>query len=127
MTWLWGHERLIYLMKITDVVKQSEYYENPKFKDKIPDLNKSDFVYQAGDNIYKPIISFPNNYEDFEMIKNRNHWDFEEDSQDDGSLRDDLSDENVLVSNEFYYFGKSAIKVPEEIRPKVPVSQAENG
>jgi len=49
-----GEERIIYLMQVTDKIYISEYFYHPDFKDKIPDLSREEFVYQAGDNIYKP-------------------------------------------------------------------------
>jgi hypothetical protein len=38
-----------------------------------------------------------------------------------------LRDTTVLVSSTFYYFGRDALEVPEEFRPRIPKGQAGNG
>ena len=39
----------------------------------------------------------------------------------------DLKSKQVLLSDEFYYFGASAIELPDDIRPKIPFGQSSNG
>lgn len=108
-----GEEKLIYLMQVTDKIHISEYFSHPDFQNKIPNLSCEEFVYQAGDNIYK----LQGN--DFIQLENRNH------ALNDKSR--DLSGEFVLVSTKFYYFGKNPLEIPDYLRPKIPVGQSPRG
>lgn len=108
-----GEERLIFLMQTTDKLTIAQYFSHPDFQHKIPDLTSEEFVYQAGDNIYKP------QDHGFIQLPNRNH-----------TVNDtlhDVSGKFVLVSTQFYYFGKSPIKIPEHIRPTIPRGQSAHG
>lgn len=109
-----GKERLIYIMKIEEMIPHFTYFTDEKFKNKVP-RNEQSFAYRAGDNIYKPKIDNYESWSDFETIENFNHH--------DGQKNEDLSGEKVLVSKEFWYFGKNAILIPQELRPRVPISQ----
>lgn len=108
-----GKEKLIFLMQVTDRVSISEYFYHPNFKNKIPVLNQQQFVFQAGDNIYKPQDN------EFIQIENRNH--FEKDK------KRDLSGEFVLASSKFYYLGSEALPIPEDVRPDIPAKQSAHG
>jgi hypothetical protein len=115
-----GEERLVFLMQVTDKIPISNYFFHPKFQNKIPDLSHSKFVYQAGDNIYKPVAR------GFIQLENRNHTSKHQER--------DLSGEFVLVSDQFYYFGGRPLafgngpeQIPRDLRPKVPVSQTNHG
>jgi len=108
-----GEERLLYLMQITDKLPIAQYFLHPDFQYKIPDLTREEFVYQAGDNIYKQ------QDHDFLQIPNRNHI--------ENDTRHDVSGEFVLVSTWFYYFGISPIKIPENVRPAIPRGQSAHG
>ena len=108
-----GEERLIYLMQVTDKILISEYFSRPDFQNKIPDLSRKEFVYQAGDNIYK----LQDN--DFIQLPNRNHT-------LDHKFHD-LSGEFVLVSTKFYYFGREPLPIPDHLRPEVPMGQSAHG
>lgn len=109
-----GIERLLYLMKITDKIVYSEYWDNPIFKSKKPNLESDNVADKAGDNIYKPV-----DLNEFVQIENKNHT--EKDKYRD------IKGVYVLVSNCFYYFGSSAIDIPNDIRPSVPKSQSSHG
>lgn len=97
-----GDERLIYLMKITEVIPLENYWK--EFPDKI---NKKDNqVTLLGDNIYK--------YEDkkFKHVENPHH--------PEDQLPRDTGGKNVLVAKEFYYFGKNALEIPSDVKSNVP-------
>lgn len=108
-----GEERLIFLMQVTGKLPTSEYFAHPDFQQKIPDLTRSEFVYQAGDNIYRP------DGDGFVQLPNKNHapWD----------MPRDLSGRFVLTSANFYYFGAGAIEIPDHLRPQIPTGQSANG
>lgn len=109
-----GYERLIYLMKVTNKIDYNEYWNNPIFNSKKPNLRSDNVADKAGDNIYMPIS--PN---EFVQIENKNHLEEHKDR--------DIKGAYVLVSSCFYYFGSSAIYIPNDIRPSVPKGQSSQG
>jgi Nucleotide modification associated domain 2 len=108
-----GHERLIFLMKITEKMTYAEYYNDPKFQCKIP--SKETLISKTGDNIYKPVEG---ETDKFEIIENKNHT--------IENMEHDLSGGFVLASTEFYYFGKSAIDI-SHLNIKIPTVQTGHG
>lgn len=114
-----GNERLIYLMKVGERLLFRDYFVDPRFQDKIPDMSRRGPEPKAGDNIYRPLFSGAIDANDFEQIKNPNHT--------DDSRPKDLSGIYVLIASEFYYFGRDAIVLPEYLRPKVPTRQDKAG
>jgi hypothetical protein len=108
-----GEERLIYLMQVTDKIHISVYFLHPDFQNKIPDLSREEFVYHAGDNIYKPRGN------DFIQLMNCNHT-LEHQIHD-------LSGRFVLVSTKFYYFGKKPLEIPDHLKPEIPIGQSAHG
>lgn len=102
-----GAGRLIYLAQVSKVISFKEYWENyPQKKQPTKSIEggkecfkscgnvlitKSDDISFCGDNIYEPC----NN--GFEQHKNPHH--------DKQNIERDLSGENVLICEEFYYFG----------------------
>ena len=108
-----GKEKLIYLMKVTGKIPFSKYWNNPKYDIKKPDLASSDLRKHVGDNIYKPVRM------EYEQVPNVRHCSSDMDK--------DLKSKQVLLSDEFYYFGASAIELPDDIRPKIPFGQSSNG
>jgi Nucleotide modification associated domain 2 len=84
-----GHERLIFLMKVTDIIDQYRYYRHQDFQSKIPKIDAREIRDRAGDNIYRPIVDDPQSPVDFEQIPNPNH--------DRTQQCDDLSGRRVLV------------------------------
>ena len=110
-----GKEKLIYFMKITGTIPFSKYWADPRFQNKKPDLKSSELRSQIGDNIYEPI---PHSSE-FKQLANLRHC--------ESNIERDLKSYQVLFSTEFYYFGASAILLPEEIRPNIPKGQSAPG
>lgn len=110
-----GEEKLIYFMKITGKIPFSKYWHDERFQVKKPVSDSSDLRYQFGDNIYEPI---PNSSK-FNQLPNKCHC--------ESNIEKDLGSLQVLLSNDFYYFGAGAITLPEEIRPSIPKGQSSNG
>lgn len=103
-----GIDKIIYTMKIDEVLTWREYSVDPRFKVKIPRYSQDEDnpVEEKGDNVYychngiwygRP--SF--HYEKLNLMKR------------------DLDGKNVLISKDFYYFGRSAIKIPDDIFQKL--------
>ncbi|MDE2058784.1 MAG: hypothetical protein KGL31_12940 [candidate division NC10 bacterium] len=122
-----GNERLIFLMQITDIIEQYEYFGLHDFQAKIPDLVRPECRYRAGDNIYRPLTNHPQGPDDFEQVRNPNHWNPTDDCEDRDHKIKDLSGRRVLVSSNFYYFGGKPREVPLEARPTIPSGQARYG
>lgn len=107
-------ERLIYLMKVTSKINYKEYWENPKYAAKKPIMSSEKLENRAGDNIYEPI-----GINKFKQIKNVNH--------DQNDVNRDLRGKYVLISDSFYYFGFSAIHIPNEFRPSLSIYSSPDG
>jgi len=108
-----GYERLIYLMHVAEKLPFEIYHTDPRFAAKIPDQDSKRCVETIGDNIYgiRDGTVF--------QIPNRDH--------DISALPKDTSGKFALIATEFAYFGSEPIVIPEEVRPRIPVSQAGHG
>ena len=101
-----GNEKLVYIMRVTEKITISEYWNDSRFRCKRP--LKNDAIKKRGDNIYKPSL---HSRSGFIQMPNANHC--------DGDMNTDLEGEFVLVSNDFYYFGIAAIDV-QTFEIKIP-------
>lgn len=90
-----GNDHLIYAMKVTEKLSFDEYFNDPRFSSKKPDTG---LVEERGDNIY---------HDDRLDAKQSYH--------SEESREHDLGGRHVLVSDQFYYFGKEAVPVPEKL------------
>lgn len=122
-----GEEKLVFLMKVDDEVPIYDYYNDPRFGSKIPIFNHPKPVLRAGDNIYKPQINTPLKDDDYLQIRNHNHWNFKEDCESCDEKKHDLSGKCVLISQEYWYYGRETLIIPARIRPNVPVKQTGYG
>ncbi len=104
-----GKEKLIYIMKIEEKISFSKYFKDPRFTTKKP-KNEEEYIYAVGDNIY---------YEGKQVIRSIFH------GKED--IENDIKGQFVLISKTFWYFGKCALEVSEEVRPKVPKGTARYG
>ncbi|WP_418420767.1 hypothetical protein [Alistipes indistinctus] len=109
-----GQEKLIYLMKVTEKLTFDEYWEQHPEKHNDPEANHDD-PHWCGDNVYRPLGNG-----EYEQMKNDHH--------DEKNKAHDLGSKQVLLSEEFYYFGKdNALELPSKIRPNVPKVQSSYG
>jgi len=72
-----------------------EYFNDNRFGCKKPNIGSSDEINGCGDNIY--------------YIQEGKYRQLENIHHDEGDIEHDTSGENVLISNNFYYFWKSAV------------------
>jgi len=114
-----GNERLVYLMRVTDKVDYVEYWHNPKYKSRVPNSESKNVLEAIGDNIYKPKVTNPKTPDDFKQMKNKYHKKH--------NIKRDLSSFNVLVSEEFYYFGSEPLVLSLNLKPKTPKGQTPHG
>ncbi|MDG9670594.1 hypothetical protein ONV78_22845 [Hahella sp. CR1] len=122
-----GSERLVFLMEVGRKLLFEDYYQDPQFKDKIPDLSVKSPIARAGDNIYEPILDPPTDFTHFRQIKNLNHWNVQLDKPEMGCQQDDIFGKYVLIAKTFYYFGREPVVIPVEVRPSVPDGVARYG
>lgn len=101
-----GH-RMVYAMKIEEVLSFDEYFEDSKFELKIPDLDDLDDRRLVGDNLYRP--------EGGGYVQLPSLHSFSDGSLNEMHMRRDLSGERVLVGAEYYYFGVNGERIPENL------------
>lgn len=99
--------KLVYMAKVSEVMSFDEYWNSKRFQMKKPIMNGS-LKKLYGDNIY-------HHDSEGKWIQDDSHH-----ANDDGSTnkynlkRDTSTSDNVLICQEFFYFGKSMFLVPEE-------------
>jgi len=105
--------KVIYAMKVSEVLGFDEYFNNKKYEVKKPDFEKKEPIYRTGDNIYQPLGN--GNYKQLRSLhsKNFNSEGWEEDST---KMTGDTNCEYVLISNHFYYFGSKAEELPDDLK-----------
>ncbi len=82
-----GNDKLIYAMKVTEKTDFDIYYHDKRFHNRL-------------DNIY---------------FKNKDNWIQKENPfHHEKDMDHDLSGKYVLISDDFFYFGKDAIEIPEK-------------
>jgi hypothetical protein len=91
-----GNDKLIYAMKVTEKLSFDDYYDDPRFRRKIPTRG---LIEERGDNLYyKGRLG--------EGIDRSYHYTADQ-------TRHDLGGKYVLISDYFYYFGRNAVPLPD--------------
>jgi len=110
-----GIDKVVYAMRVDEVLTWREYSEDPRFRAKIPSYSPDEDrpIEERGDNIYYL-------YEGKWYARPSFHYGRKEEM-----LRDLRG--NVLISREFYYFGRKAIKMPEPILSELKKAGLRNG
>ncbi|MBN2503214.1 MAG: hypothetical protein JXB38_20725 [Anaerolineales bacterium] len=96
-----GGDRLVYAMEITKVLSLQDYAKNPNFKYKKPIMNGS-WKERCGDNVYEKVDG------EWTQLPSPFHG--------SAHLEKDTGGQNVLISENFYYFGKEAIEIPKQFQ-----------
>ena len=100
--------RCIYAMRVTDTRTFDQYWAAKEFFDKRPVRNGSR-VMMVGDNIYRR--ETPNG----EWIQQDSHHSNPDGTPNQLNIDKDTRADRVLISRDFYYFGRNAPPVPSEI------------
>lgn len=99
---------LVYVMLISEVMTFNEYWIDPRFRRKRPNLKGS--VKQAfGDNIY-----FKDN--DGLWHQQDSHHSYPGGRWNRHNIRHDTSADRVLIGEEYVYWGRKGPKIPERFR-----------
>jgi len=94
----------IYLMKVSEALTFNDYWSDSRFYRKRPMRNGS-LVMMVGDNVYHQEAGNDT------WVQSDSHHSNPDGTTNHKNVETDTSSENVLISNHFYYFGKSAPKV----------------
>lgn len=108
------YKKLVYLMKINEKLTFNEYWKDERFQCKKAIFDKS-YKYCYGDNIYHK------NSEGVWIQENSHHSNDNEPNM--LNLKRDTSVDQVLASNKFWYFGKSAVLIPDEFEEVIPIGR----
>ena len=98
--------RLVYAMRLTDVLSFNKYWNDPRFKDKRPDLHSSQ-KRAYGDNIYFWDESSGR------WCQIDSHHSYSDGTPNARNIQHDTSADRVLISDDFVYFGCDGPEVPE--------------
>lgn len=103
---LTGH--LVYAMKVSETMSFDDYFADPRFQEKKPNLAGS--LKQAfGDNIYSRNLAG-------EWQQLDSHHSLQDGSLNPTNVGNDTSPNRLLLSNHFAYFGAAAPEIPPDIR-----------
>jgi hypothetical protein len=99
---------LFYAMEVEEKLTYNQYWSNERFQFKKPLFNGS-LKQCFGDNIYYL-------KEDKTWHQQNSHHSHEDGVINKANLRTDTSSQNVLISNKFYYWGKSNVELPTDLK-----------
>lgn len=99
---------LIFAMRVTEKLTFEEYWNDPRFFRKRPKMHKSRML-KYGDNIYQPDGNGG-------FIQIYSHHSLPDGTTNEYNRNKDTGSNNVLVSDEFLYFGSQGPKIPEYLR-----------
>jgi len=109
--------RCIFAMHVTNRISFDDYWNDPQFQDKKPIRNGS-LVMLVGDNIY--------HRQGVNWVQADSHHSNSDGTTDLTNVANDTSSNSVLLSNDFYYFGRSAPLVPREILDGIDYQNGRN-
>jgi hypothetical protein len=98
--------RLVYAMRISQVISMDLYYNDPRFQKKKPKID-GEPAEQCGDNLY-----YTGKDGSWRRLPSRFHNDCDSFIKDVGR---DFRGRPVFVSEHFYYFGDCRVAVPHEL------------
>jgi hypothetical protein len=103
---------LVFAMEISQKITFNEYWSDPAFQCKKPNINGS-LKQTYGDNIYHlDEVSGM-------WIQADSHHSYADGTTNYHNLNRDTSKDSVLISKHFFYFGNSAQEIPDDLLCKV--------
>lgn len=100
--------RLVFAMRVAETLTYDQYWRDPRFRDKRPNLHGS-FKQALGDNIYHKA-------RDGHWIQANSHHSFPDGSPNPSNIEHDTQTPRVLVGSLFGYWGRSGPKIPRQFR-----------
>lgn len=97
---------VIFLMKVTEKMTFNEYWESSEYAAKKPQMTTLKKMY--GDNIYH------RDEHNGEWYQANSHHSYSNGATNQHNLRKDTSSDKVLISRDFFYFGRSALVLPNK-------------
>ena len=101
--------RLVYAMCVEEKLPFDDYWNDIRFKEKRPVLNGSK-MQCYGDNVYHIDSSIG------KFVQKDSHHSLENGVVNEKNYKRDLSGKFVLISKMYWYFGKSAIAIPDKFK-----------
>lgn len=101
-------DRLVYAMRVDETLTFDEYWADPRFSHKRPNLRGS-LKQQYGDNIYHHDV-------DSNWIQEDSRHSQEDGTPNEGHVARDTKANAVLVSEKFVYFGGTGPVIPAHLR-----------
>jgi len=103
------YQKLVYAMRVSEVVALEDYFRDARFKEKKPDLKNKDWRRHQGDNVYK---------------KNADGlWTQLPGPREAANMEKDLRGKHAIISDHFYYFGTNAVELPAGFRKMIHTNQ----
>lgn len=99
--------QLVYAMRVDEVMPFAAYFTDGRFERKKPDYARQGAVWRRGDNIYQPLPDGG-----FRQLQSGHSNGVHENPE---SKAHDLAGLNVLVAEEFYYFGSDPLELPPDL------------
>lgn len=101
-----GH--LVFAMRVQEALKFSEYWDDPRFERKKPNMFGS-YRMACGDNIYRPA-------DDGGWEQANSYHSKADGTPEPLHIRRDTSVDRVLISDDFVYFGAEGPEIPDELK-----------
>lgn len=102
----YDENKLVFMMKVSEVSTFDQYWNDPRFLCKRPVMNGS-LKCKYGDNIY-------HHDDKGDWVQEDSHHSFENGVVNEDNLKRDTGlTDHVLISYDFFYFGKNAVEIPK--------------
>ena len=98
---------IVYVMRITETMGFNAYWRDKRFSVKHPDM-RAGGVEALGDNIYRQVKG--------EWRQSWSRHSHDDGSQDKGNTISDTNGEQVLISDDFIYWGGAGPPLPDNLR-----------
>jgi len=103
------HAKLVYAMRVAEVLSLEHYFHDPRFNNKKPDLADKDPLRHVGDNLYQPDPD--------------GTWSQLPGPRTPEQAPKDLRGKNALIADHFFYFGTNAIPLPPSFQKLIHTNQ----
>lgn len=99
--------KMIFMMRISEKMTFQQYWNDPRFSSKKANLQASRAA-GYGDNIY--------HIENQQWVQEDSHHSYDDGIENPANLERDISSDNVLIGEDFIYWGSNAIEIPQVLR-----------